>query len=56
VIKFVSLAIGVLIATYFLVRAIIKLPSRYERTPKNLTAWNALDKGIDPSTAEQRQP
>ncbi len=25
------------------------LSSRYERTPKTLNSWSALDKGIDPS-------
>jgi len=27
----------------------LKLSSRYERSPKTLNSWSALDKGIDPS-------
>jgi len=26
-----------------------KKPSKYERAPRALNSWNALDKGIDPS-------
>jgi hypothetical protein len=26
-----------------------KLSSRYERSPKTLNSWSALDNGIDPS-------
>ncbi len=35
--------------TFFLVRRIIKLPSKYERQPKIVTSWRALDEGIDPT-------
>ena len=31
----------------------IRLSPRYERAPRELNAWNALDKGIDP-TEEQK--
>lgn len=27
----------------------IRLSARYEREPKNLSPWNAMDKGIDPT-------
>ena len=27
----------------------MRLSSRYERKPKNLSPWNAMDKGIDPT-------
>jgi len=27
-----------------------KISSRYERAPRTLTQWSALDKGIDPTT------
>lgn len=27
----------------------LKLSSRYERSPKTLNTWSALDKGIDPT-------
>lgn len=29
-----------------------KISSRYERAPRTLTQWSALDKGIDPTTEE----
>lgn len=51
--KFVTITLVVLIAFFFIVRAIIKLPSRYERRPKNLSPWNALDEGIDPSIQDK---
>jgi len=31
-----------------------KLSSRYERAPRQLNSWSALDKGIDP-TEDQKQ-
>jgi hypothetical protein len=34
-------------------RWIAKLPSKYERQPRNLTPWNSLDIGIDPSISEK---
>jgi len=34
---------------FFIIRKIIKLPSRYERKPQKLSPWSALDNGIDPS-------
>lgn len=27
----------------------IRLSARYERAPKNLSPWSAMDKGIDPT-------
>jgi hypothetical protein len=27
----------------------VRLSARYERTPKNLSPWSAMDKGIDPT-------
>jgi hypothetical protein len=27
----------------------MRLSARYERSPKNLSPWNAMDKGIDPT-------
>ena len=35
--------------SFIVIRRIIKLPSRYERKPKALSAWTALDRGIDPT-------
>ncbi len=52
-VKFVAVALVALFAFFFVVRAIVKLPSRYERRPKNLSPWNALDEGIDPSISDK---
>ena len=27
----------------------MRLSARYERSPKNISPWNAMDKGIDPT-------
>ena len=43
---------ALLAITFYVVRRIIKLPSRYERRPKDLSPWNALDQGIDPSISK----
>jgi hypothetical protein len=40
---------GVLAIFVFAARWIVKLPQKYERSPRNLNPWSALDKGIDPS-------
>lgn len=48
--------VGIAVATWFALRRIAKLPSRYDRGPKNLSAWNSLDKGIDPSLPKQIEP
>lgn len=45
--------IAIALLTFFIARRIVRLPSRYERRPKNLSPWNALDQGIDPSLPEQ---
>ncbi len=52
-VKFVAVAVLGASAFIFVVRAIIKLPSKYERRPKNLSPWNALDEGIDPSISDK---
>ena len=52
-VRFIAVALVVLVAFYFVLRAIIKLPSRYERSPKNLSSWNALDEGFDPSISDK---
>ena len=41
-------AIFVLVLVVFIGRK-INLSSRYERKPRILNSWNALDKGIDPT-------
>lgn len=55
-IKFFAITLVVAIALFFIVRGIVKLPSRYERHPKNLSPWNALDEGIDPSISDKSKP
>jgi hypothetical protein len=53
---FIAISLGILVLmalTFYVVRRIVKLPSRYERRPKDLTPWNALDQGIDPSISEK---
>lgn len=52
-VKLFAVMLVALIALFFIVRAIINLPSRYERRPKNLSPWNALDEGIDPSISDK---
>lgn len=39
----------VAVLAFYVFRRIVKLPSRYDRNPSNLSPWNALDQGIDPS-------
>jgi energy-converting hydrogenase Eha subunit A len=48
---------GVILAVIaaFIIRRIIKLPSRYERKPEKHSPWSALDHGIDPSIIEERE-
>ena len=50
--KFIAIAIPLFALTLLIVWRILKLPSRYERRPKELSPWNALDIGIDPSVGE----
>ncbi len=52
-IKFLAIAIPFLGLTLLILWHILKLPSRYERRPKELSPWNALDIGIDPSVGQE---
>jgi hypothetical protein len=45
----VCLSVVVVYGLVILIGKRFKKPSRYERTPRVLNSWNALDKGIDPS-------
>lgn len=49
----IAMAISLIVLTIYVVRRIVKLPSRYERRPKHLPPWNALDQGIDPSISDK---
>ncbi|CAB4330781.1 MAG: hypothetical protein F2851_00760 [Actinobacteria bacterium] len=33
----------------------LKLSNRYERAPRELSEWNAIDKGIDPTDDKNTQ-
>lgn len=48
----VLLVVGV---AFFIFRRIAKLPSRYERNPRKLSAWNSLDQGIDPTLSLENE-
>lgn len=39
----------VAVLSFFVFRRISRLPSRYERNPRKLSPWSALDRGIDPT-------
>ena len=49
--SFVAIGVSAIIMFAFVILAgrKLKLSSRYERSPKTLNSWSALDKGIDPS-------
>lgn len=49
---FIAISVSLVALTFYIVRRIVKLPSRYERRPKDLSPWNALDQGIDPSISK----
>ena len=53
-----SMAIGVsILVVYSLVLLIgkkFKLSSRYERKPRVLNTWSALDEGIDPTEQDKK--
>jgi hypothetical protein len=51
-VKFFLVAAAVLLAAAFGVRKISKLPSRYDRKPRHVNSWSALDQGIDPTSSE----
>jgi len=52
-----SLAISISIIVVFVVAVLIgkkfNLSSRYERKPRILNSWSALDKGIDPTDVDK---
>ncbi|CAB4931905.1 unannotated protein [freshwater metagenome] len=45
----IALSVAFVYALVILINKRFKKPSRYERSPRTLTPWNALDNGIDPS-------
>jgi hypothetical protein len=51
IVKFFLVALLGLGVSFVLIRRIVKLPSKYERKPVQLSSWASLDKGIDPTEA-----
>ena len=45
----IVIAAIVVMSIVLLVARKFKLSARYERTPRQLNSWSALDKGIDPT-------
>ena len=44
----VAIAAVFVLAIVLLISRKFKISSRYERAPRQLNSWSALDKGIDP--------
>jgi hypothetical protein len=49
----IGLAAVVVLAIVVLLARKFKISSRYERAPRQLNSWSALDKGIDPTQDEK---
>jgi hypothetical protein len=49
----IGLAAVVVMAIVVLLARKFKISSRYERAPRHLNSWSALDKGIDPTQDEK---
>jgi hypothetical protein len=45
----IAISVVVVIAIVLLIARKFKISSRYERAPRVLNTWAALDKGIDPT-------
>ena len=45
----VAIAAVFVLAIVLLIARKFKISSRYERAPRQLNSWSALDKGIDPT-------
>jgi len=50
----VALASIVVMAIVLLVTQKFKISSRYERAPRELNSWSALDQGLDPTEDEKK--
>jgi len=48
----IALSLVVVLFILFTLGRKFKISSRYERTPRELNSWSALDKGIDPTGDE----
>jgi hypothetical protein len=49
----IGLAAVVVMAIVVLLARKFKVSARYERAPRQLNSWSALDKGIDPTQDEK---
>jgi hypothetical protein len=49
----IGLSVVVIYALVILIGKKFRLSSRYERKPRTLNNWSALDKGIDPTDSEK---
>jgi len=49
----IGVAAVFVLALVLLLARKFKLSSRYERAPRQLNSWSALDKGIDPTEDEK---
>ena len=49
----IAVATVVVIAIVVLIARKFKISSRYERAPRQLNSWAALDKGMDPTEDEK---
>ena len=45
----IAIAAVIVLSLVLLLARKFKLSSRYERAPRQLNSWSALDKGIDPT-------
>jgi len=50
----IGVAAVFVLALVLLIARKFKLSSRYERAPRQLNSWSALDKGIDPTEDQKR--
>jgi hypothetical protein len=46
--------IGAAMASVVFIGKKFRISTRYERKPRELSAWNSLDKGIDPTKAKKK--
>lgn len=49
----IGVAVVVVMAIVLLLARKFKISARYERAPRQLNSWSALDKGIDPTQDEK---
>ena len=50
----IGVAAVFIMAIVLLIAQRFKISSRYERAPRELNSWSALDKGIDPTEDQKK--